>query len=100
MGQTSPRQKTTALLEIVVRDGETVSVPEGYASADGKIFGAYLHGIFDNDNFRRAWLENLGVQGDTGPFTELKNAAFDHLADAVESALDIARLDEIIERGV
>lgn len=91
-------ESTTPLLEIArVDSGETVF--DGAVNEDARIFGTCLHGLFDNDAFRRAWLSSLGWQEQRAPGTTAslrREAAFDNLADAVEAALDIARLDRII----
>jgi adenosylcobyric acid synthase len=52
-------------------------VEDGAASADGKVFGTYLHGLFGADRFRAKFLESLGV----------KSGGLDHRAE-VERALD------------
>jgi adenosylcobyric acid synthase len=85
------------VIEIVEREGEAISEPDGAASEDGRILGLYLHGLFDNDNFRRAWLASLGAEAAGRNFGELRAQAFDRLADAVEAALDMERLDALIE---
>lgn len=94
MGRTAP--SAAPVVEIVERAGELVSLLDGAASADGRIFGLYLHGLFDNDNFRRAWLASLGVAGAGQNFRQTQQAAFDRLADAVEAALDMERLEAIL----
>jgi adenosylcobyric acid synthase len=93
MGRTA---SPAPLIEIVEREGEAVRQPDGAASPDGRIFGVYLHGLFDNDNFRRAWLRDLGAAGAGGDFGAMREQAFDRLADAVGAALDMERLDEIV----
>jgi len=98
MGET--RQQGTALLEIFEREGRRVEVADGASSPDGRIFGCYLHGLFDNDAWRRAWLESLGVSGAVQDFRQRRAAAFDRLADAVQAAIDLPRLDAIIDEGV
>jgi adenosylcobyric acid synthase len=35
--------------------------PDGAMSADGRIAGCYVHGLFASDAFRRAWLGTLGA---------------------------------------
>ncbi len=85
------------IVEIVEREGQAVSQPDGATSADGCIFGLYLHGLFDNDNFRRAWLHRVGVRASGANFREMQAQAFDRLADAVEAALDMGRLDAVID---
>jgi adenosylcobyric acid synthase len=96
MGHT---QEETGWLEITNRNDQSVRVLDGAASADGRIWGCYLHGVFANTNFRRAWLSSLGWQGnqeeeltEDTPFTE----ALTRLTDAVEAALDMKRLEAIV----
>lgn len=88
------------LLEIVSREKDIVSVLDGACSPDGRIWGCHLHGLLDNDYLRQAWLESLGVQPAPHSFSQLRIRAYDHLADVLESSLDIARLDRIIEEGI
>jgi adenosylcobyric acid synthase len=80
-------------LTICQRSNETVHLPDGSISPDGRIWGCYLHGLFHNRDFRHAWLGSLGWQSE-GLADE--SDAFGRLADAVESALDIQKLDKII----
>jgi adenosylcobyric acid synthase len=65
-------------------DGE----PEGAVSADGRVAGSYLHGMFRDDAFRAAWLAGFGVasEGSHGAGVE---AALDALAAHVEAHLDV-----------
>jgi adenosylcobyric acid synthase len=77
--------------------GETVA--DGAVSEDGRVFGTCLHGLFANDGLRRAWLRALGWAGEGDASVDasaLQEAAFDRLADAVEAALDMEKLDAII----
>jgi adenosylcobyric acid synthase len=86
-------------LEIVRRGGQEVSVPDGATSPGGRVWGCYLHGLFDNANLRRAWLSSLGwreTSASRASSTAGYGAAFDRLADAVEEALDMALLDRIV----
>ncbi len=41
---------------------ELGSGPDGCISADGKVMGTYLHGLFSDDDFRRHFLEELKPQ--------------------------------------
>ncbi len=84
-------------IEITQRGERTVRVHDGAVSAGGRIWGCYLHGLFENANLRHAWLSALGWQaGGRAARSPLYEAAFERLADAVEKALDIDRLDTII----
>jgi adenosylcobyric acid synthase len=87
-------------LQIMRRNGETADVPDGAISDDGRVWGCYLHGIFENAGFRRTWVDSLVARQSFVPMVELKNSrlepAFNRLADAVEAALDMPQLEAII----
>lgn len=87
-----------AWLEINQRNGLAVQVPDGIISADGKVWGCYLHGLFANDHFRRAWLKSLGWRGAGNTRTQAEDfqRSLDALADAVEQALNMNLLEKII----
>ncbi len=89
-------------LEIETRNGSASRIPDGAVSADGRVCGCYLHGLFASAVLRTAWLASLGWRRPDGAVnipsaSEAFECALDHLADAVASALDVARLDRIIE---
>jgi adenosylcobyric acid synthase len=65
-------------------DGE----PEGATSADGRVAGSYLHGMFRDDAFRAAWLAGLGVDSRLAYGAGVE-AALDALAAHVEAHLDV-----------
>ncbi len=65
---------------------------EGAISADGRVAGSYLHGMFANDGFRRAWLAGLGVAGGAASYSQTVEATLDALADHLDAHLDIAAL--------
>ena len=51
--------RTATLAPLIVRpDGEII----GLATADGRIWGTYLHGVFDADPFRRWFIDRLRVR--------------------------------------
>lgn len=66
--------------------------PEGATSADGRVMGSYLHGMFAGDAFRAAFLTGLGLpatQRDHGAEVE---ATLDALAAHLEAHLDVEGL--------
>lgn len=67
--------------------------PDGAISADGRIAGCYLHGLFGSDAFRRAWLDRLrpGTASTLAYDAEVE-AALDDLADALTAAIDLDAL--------
>jgi adenosylcobyric acid synthase len=65
---------------------------DGAVSADGRVFGTYLHGLFDSGAFRAAWLESLGARSSGGDHREIVDAALDTIATEMECHLDIEGL--------
>ncbi|MFM7404894.1 MAG: cobyric acid synthase, partial [Erythrobacter sp.] len=62
--------------------------PEGAISADGRVSGSYLHGMFRNDAFRAAWLAGFGVAAQ-GSYDQGVEAVLDALAAHMEAHLDV-----------
>ena len=99
MGRTQGAQ---SWLKITERGGKSVRIADGAMSPDGRVWGCYLHGIFSNRDFRRAWLRSLGWHPPSLPSVtpdELASA-FDRLADEVAAALDMETLDTLIQNQV
>ncbi|MEM7534215.1 MAG: cobyric acid synthase [Chloroflexota bacterium] len=96
VGETELLEGATPLGEIVQRNGQPVSVVDGAVRVDGLVWGTYLHGIFENDEFRRAWLLELGWQGGGLTLRELRTQAYDRLADTVEDALDWQMINRMV----
>jgi adenosylcobyric acid synthase len=89
----------TPWIKILERGSANVEVADGAISPDGRIWGCYLHGLFENETLRHAWLKFLGWQPEsisTGAATH--ELAFDRLADAVENALNLPLLESIIQQ--
>ena len=61
---------------------------EGARSPDGKVSGTYLHGIFTADDFRKAYLKNLGVQSDL-TYNSVVDNTLDELANHMAEYLDM-----------
>jgi adenosylcobyric acid synthase len=94
MGRT---QSSSSWLEITERSGQSVQMADGATSADGKVWGCYVHGLFANENLRRAWLMELGWKGgqvgeNANPFV----ASLTRLADTLEATLDMELLEKIV----
>src|SRR3989338_2724506 len=49
----------TPIFEISESNGKRVKYFDGVKSSDGRIFGTYIHGLFDCDIFRRNWLNRI-----------------------------------------
>jgi adenosylcobyric acid synthase len=69
---------------VVTIDGR----PDGASTADGRVQGTYVHGLFTGDAFRKAWLANLGIASTLAYEAQIESA-LDALADHLEVHLDI-----------
>ncbi|EBA13138.1 cobyric acid synthase [Roseobacter sp. CCS2] len=65
---------------------------EGAASADGRIMGCYLHGLFAADAFRTAFLANIGKPVTAHDYNQSVENTLDALADHLETHMDIDQL--------
>jgi adenosylcobyric acid synthase len=68
--------------------------PDGAISADGRIQGTYVHGLFTGDAFRKAWLAHFGIASSLVYGSRIETA-LDALADHLEQYLDIDRILKI-----
>lgn len=91
------------LFEIRRRSGPalpTVSLPDG--SARGHCWGTYIHGIFENDAFRRGVLNRIREKKGLAPlpssvsYTEMKERALNRLADLLRLHVDIGFIRRIL----
>ena len=67
--------------------------PEGAVSADGRIMGCYVHGLFAADDFRHSFLARLKARAPSGlVFEQQIEATLDALADHLEAHVDLEGL--------
>jgi adenosylcobyric acid synthase len=78
----------TAGADTVRPFAQTGSKPDGAVSADGRVTGTYIHGVFAGDDFRKGFLERFGVSA-SNAYGEGIERALDGLADHLEGHLDI-----------
>ena len=97
MGRSSLGPGASPLLQ-VRRLGSEAWHADGARSADGRVFGTYLHGIFDNDAFRKALLD-LHRTGEAGtvPFEVRKQQGYDRLAALLRERLDLPAIRRILD---
>ncbi|MHB2207757.1 cobyric acid synthase [Methylobacterium sp. CM6257] len=69
-------------------DGRT----DGAVSADGRVAGTYVHGLFAHDAQRAAWLARLGTVSEGGGYEAGVEAALDGLARHIAAHVDCERL--------
>jgi adenosylcobyric acid synthase len=90
------------LLRITERGGRAVSEFDGAEAAGGRVWGTYLHGVFDNPGFRRHFVDCLrAARGWPALRTAApidSDAEFDKLAAHVRAALDLERIHRILRK--
>ncbi|WP_193747120.1 cobyric acid synthase [Leisingera sp. ANG-M6] len=89
MGRTTGADCARAWLSI---DGRA----EGAASADGRVKGSYLHGLFSEDAFRASVLASLGHESQAG-YEDGVEEVLDALADHLERYMDLDQLMELAQ---
>lgn len=86
MGQTEGAGLSRPMLQLDAR-------PDGAVSADGRIMGCYVHGLFTDDTFRQRFLAGFrdGALGRTAYEADLEQT-LDALAEHLEANLDLDAL--------
>jgi len=94
MGITSRREGTAPLVEITRSLGEEVSRADGAQS--GSVYGSYIHGIFDSEDFAKAVVTRLYEKKGLDPsevaardMKAFKESQYDELAKTVRESLDM-----------
>ncbi|GLV12517.1 cobyric acid synthase [Alicyclobacillus hesperidum] len=104
MGETLPLVGTRPFAQIT-RRGEGVRRDDGAVWHAGRVVGTYLHGVFDNDAFREAWLQSIrgrfrletSTRGERS-FRERRWDAIFRFADVVRANIDTATVRTWIEQ--
>ena len=103
MGISRPAGNVRPFIQIKSRLKEKSEEIDGYMSSDGKIFGTYIHGIFDTPEFLMKILNVLKInKGLRKISTEIidyksfKDSQYDKLALIVRNNMNINKIYEII----
>jgi adenosylcobyric acid synthase len=103
MGQTRCEEKAKAFKIIETPQGKT-DYYDGVLNTNGTIMGTYMHGLFHNDAFRQAFLNNLrhhwGLEENKVHASTDKQQQYDKLAELVRQNLDMKEIYRIMEAGV
>jgi adenosylcobyric acid synthase len=104
MGETEARGAGRPAFEIISRHGRAVRVGDGWVSPDGRVWGTYLHGLFDRDEFRRSFLTEFSrgrrrteTAAPVWSFLDFQEAQLDRLADLLRQHLDLNRIRALIQ---
>lgn len=103
MGKTTLTGKADPVLHINKRSDQPVDFLDGYANAKHTVFGTYCHGLFDNDAFRRAFINALRRRKGLAPleasleFRKYKSSKYDSLAKIVRKNFNMKLFYQILE---
>jgi adenosylcobyric acid synthase len=92
IGRTSGADCARPMLDIEGR-------PDGAVSADGRVMGTYVHGLFASDAFRHAFLNSVRARESSGvSYDALVDEVLDQLADHLARHLDTGRILNLANR--
>ena len=90
LGQTGGKDTERPMLQL--DDGRK----DGAVSADGRVMGCYMHGLFAADGYRSHWIAGMGGgAGSMLDFEATVEEGLEALADHLETHADIAALAHI-----
>ncbi len=93
-------------------ESKDTSYEDGAVSANGRVWGIYLHGLFDAPEFRAGFLHELRPElarlpegeaestGDAGSIQSFRDRQYDLLAEHFERHLDMTALENILYQDV
>ena len=102
LGETIYEETAQPFSEIIRKDSNS-AVWDGAISSDAFVFGTYVHGLFDDDNFRHAFLTAARSMCRLAPplrkafFNAERQQRINRLADHVRRALDMHLIEEWLQ---
>lgn len=104
MGESTLKEGASAFTEIT--DSVTGATKQDGACC-GRIYGSYVHGIFDREEVAKRIVEAIGkekgvdVSQMTGvDFASFKETQYDKLASGLREHLDMKKIYEILNQGI
>ena len=73
---------------------------DGAMSADGRVMGCYVHGLFANDRQRASWLERLNAAASGLDYEAAVEETLDNLAAHLERHIDCDALLDLAREPV
>jgi adenosylcobyric acid synthase len=104
MGETLYEEGVEPFAEIV-REGASDAIRDGAMAASGRVWGTYLHGLFDDDAFRHAFLQDarrrlgLAFAAEYRSVNAERQGRIDRWAGHLRRSLDLALIRGWIGRG-
>ena len=105
MGETQLADRLEPFSIIKEQNGEATERPDGAVAYGGQVQGTYLHGVFDNLEWTRQYLNELRLAKGLEPLEDqlvsikdFKDREYDKLADVLRQSLDMEQIYQIINR--
>jgi adenosylcobyric acid synthase len=101
VGDTAYLEGAKPFAKLSAESGERIFL-DGCVAHDNHTFGTYLHGLFDDDGFRHAFLSaarmfyGLSAAGHLNNWKQQREASLNRLTDAVRAAIDIPKLFSLV----
>lgn len=80
-----------------------MTVTNGISSLDGNVFGTYIHGVFDNNNFTVPFINNIRIRKGLAPIedkiesrSEKLEKDINRVAAVVRSSIDIDKIYKVL----
>lgn len=102
MGESFRGPGVKPAFELVRENSPNQVVLDGAVNQDGSVWGTYLHGLFDADQYRRDLLNQLRKTKGLPPlepqysYLERREAAYDNLAQLVRGNLDMKQVYKLM----
>jgi adenosylcobyric acid synthase len=93
------------LADLEIRNQHPINEPEGAISPDGRVWGTYLHGLFDEGPFRRQFLRDLAREETLESFgessetiEEFRDRQYNLLAEHFATNLQLDKIQSFIKK--
>ena len=93
MGRTTVSKTAVHPFTITSREGNRLEYGDGAVTHGNRVWGTYLHGLFENDLFRERFLSLHGRKGRSNfSYRSFLDEQFDKLAGLIEQNVDVERI--------
>jgi adenosylcobyric acid synthase len=96
MGQTARMEPCRPAFRVLKRNRQSVEEEDGAVSQDGRVWGTYAHGLFENDQLRRCLVRRWGgpscLQTAAVSFSQRREQDLSRLAGIVKAHVEYRRI--------
>lgn len=103
-GHSKNLKKTKAIFKIMQLQGERVNALDGTITEDARVWGTYIHGVFDKDAYRRNFLNTLRARKGLSPINTKSiidlDRNLDKLAQLLRDNINMDSVRKILFEGI